>query len=81
MLGAAARGAAGGSIAVLGGARLTNESAYAWAKLAKDVLGTDNVAAQLGHGPPADLVLGLLTIDISGDDGEPEPEGREGQEQ
>ena len=28
---------------VLGGARLTNEDAYAWAKLAKGVLGTDNV--------------------------------------
>ncbi|MEI7593371.1 MAG: NADH-quinone oxidoreductase subunit NuoG [Actinomycetes bacterium] len=53
------------SIAVLGGARLTNESAYAWAKLAKGVIGTDHVDAQLGDGLPADLVLGLprATID------------------
>jgi NADH-quinone oxidoreductase subunit G len=52
-------------IGVLGGARLTNEAAYAWAKLAKGVLGTDNVDAQLGDGLPADLVLGLpkATID------------------
>ncbi|MGV3760365.1 MAG: NADH-quinone oxidoreductase subunit NuoG [Actinomycetota bacterium] len=52
-------------IAVLGGARLTNESAYAWAKLAKGVLGTDHVDAQLGDGLPAEIVLGLpkATID------------------
>jgi NADH-quinone oxidoreductase subunit G len=54
-----------GSIAVLGGARLTNEDAYAWAKLAKGVLGTDHVDAQMGDGLPAELVLGLprATID------------------
>ncbi|HUA94991.1 MAG TPA: 2Fe-2S iron-sulfur cluster-binding protein, partial [Acidimicrobiales bacterium] len=47
-LAAAARGLAsardaGGpeAVAVLGGARLTNESAYAWAKMAKAVIGTD----------------------------------------
>ena len=52
-------------LAVLGGARLTNEDAYAWAKLAKGVLGTDNVDAQLADGLPAELVLGLprATID------------------
>src|SRR6185369_6670651 len=62
---AAAPHAARGSIAVLGGARLTNESAYAWAKLAKGVLGTDHVDAQLGDGLPAEVVLGLprATID------------------
>ncbi|MDP8937828.1 MAG: 2Fe-2S iron-sulfur cluster-binding protein, partial [Actinomycetota bacterium] len=54
-----------GSIAVLGGARLANEDAYAWARLAKGVLGTDNVDAQLGDGLPAEAVLGLprATID------------------
>jgi len=54
-----------GGIAVLGGARLTNEAAYAWAKLAKGVMGTDNVDAQLGDGLPAEAVLGLppATID------------------
>ncbi|HEX2700946.1 MAG TPA: NADH-quinone oxidoreductase subunit NuoG [Acidimicrobiales bacterium] len=54
-----------GAIAVLGGARLANEDAYAWAKLAKGVLGTDNVDAQMGDGLPAEVVLGLprATID------------------
>ncbi len=57
---AAAKEAGGsGAVAVIGGARLTNESAYAWAKLAKGVVGTDSVDAQLGDGLPADLVLGL----------------------
>ncbi len=71
-LGAAAQGlaaaqAAGGrgSVAVVGGAALSNEGAYAWAKLAKGVLGTDSVDAQLGDGLPADLVLSLprATVD------------------
>jgi NADH-quinone oxidoreductase subunit G len=53
------------SVAVLGGARLTNEAAYAWAKLAKGVISTDNVDAQLGDGLPAEVALGLpqATID------------------
>jgi len=61
----ALRSAEPGRIGVIGGARLTNESAYAWAKLAKGVLGTDNVDAQLGDGLPAEVVLGLprATID------------------
>jgi NADH-quinone oxidoreductase subunit G len=52
-------------VGVIGGARLTNEGAYAWAKLAKGVLGTDSVDAQLGDGLPAEVVLGLprATID------------------
>jgi NADH-quinone oxidoreductase subunit G len=58
---------AGGAraVALIGGARLTNEAAYAWAKLAKGVIGTDSVDAQLGDGLPAELVLGLprATID------------------
>jgi len=54
-----------GGVAVIGGARLTNEGAYTWAKLAKGVLGTDSVDAQLGDGLPAEVVLGLprATID------------------
>ncbi len=48
-----------GSIAVLGGARGTNEDAYAWARLAKGVLRTDHVDCQLGDGLPAEVVLGL----------------------
>jgi NADH-quinone oxidoreductase subunit G len=53
------------SVAVLGGARGTNEDAYAWGKLAKAVIGTDHVDCQLGDGLPADVVLGLprATID------------------
>ena len=50
---------------VIGGARLANEDAYAWAKAARVALGTDNVDAQLGDGLAAGLVLGLprATID------------------
>jgi NADH-quinone oxidoreductase subunit G len=61
----ALRSASPQSIGVIGGARLTNEDAYAWAKLTKGVLGTDNVDAQLGDGLPAEVVLGLprATID------------------
>jgi NADH-quinone oxidoreductase subunit G len=53
------------SVAFIGGARGTNEDAYAWAKLAKSVVGTDNVDAQLGDGLPAEAILGLppATID------------------
>ena len=62
---AAIRSAEPSRIAVLGGARLTNEDAYAWAKLAKGVIGTDHVDAQLADGLPAEVVLGLprATID------------------
>ncbi|MGH9067501.1 MAG: 2Fe-2S iron-sulfur cluster-binding protein, partial [Acidimicrobiales bacterium] len=54
-----------GAVAVIGGSRLANEDAYAWAKLAKSVIGTDSVDAQLGDGLPAGAVLGLprATID------------------
>ena len=53
------------SVGIIGGARLTNEGAYAWARVAKGVLGTDSVDAQLGDGLPAEVVLGLprATID------------------
>ena len=54
-----------GAIAVLGGARGTNEDAYVWARFAKGVLGTDNVDAQLGDGLPADVVLGLPARQIA----------------
>ncbi|HEY6473642.1 MAG TPA: molybdopterin-dependent oxidoreductase [Acidimicrobiales bacterium] len=62
---AAKQSGGSGAVAVIGGARLTNESAYAWAKLAKGIVGTDSVDAQLGDGLPADLVMGLprATID------------------
>ena len=44
--------------AVIGGSRLTNESAYAWAKLAKGLIGTDSVDAQLGDGLVQVLLVG-----------------------
>jgi len=52
-------------LGVLGGARLSNESAYAWAKLVKGVIGTDNVDCQLGDGLPAEFLFSLprATID------------------
>lgn len=61
----AIRAADPSKVAVLGGARLTNESQYAWAKLAKGIIGTDHVDAQLGDGLAAEVVLGLpgATID------------------
>jgi NADH-quinone oxidoreductase subunit G len=54
-----------GGFAVIGGSRLTNESQYAWTKLAKGVVGSDHVDAQPGDGLPAEAVLGLprATID------------------
>jgi NADH-quinone oxidoreductase subunit G len=53
------------TVAIIGGARLTNEDAYAWSKLARTVIGTDDVDCQLGDGLPAEVVLGLprATID------------------
>jgi NADH-quinone oxidoreductase subunit G len=63
--GDALRGVDPSKVIVLGGSRMTTESQYAWAKLAKSVLGTDNVDAQLGDGPAAEVLLGLprATID------------------
>jgi NADH-quinone oxidoreductase subunit G len=49
----------GRSVAVIGGSRLPNEDAYAWGKLARTVIGTDNLDAQLGDGVPAEVLLGL----------------------
>ncbi|HET9078592.1 MAG TPA: NADH-quinone oxidoreductase subunit NuoG [Acidimicrobiales bacterium] len=64
-LGAAKRAGGGPAIGVIGGARLPNEDAYVWSKVARMVLGTDNVDAQLGDGVPAETILGLprATID------------------
>ena len=52
-------------IAVFGGSRMSTESQYAWAKLIKSVLRTDNVDAQIGDGLPADAVLSLPRATIS----------------
>ena len=55
----------GRRIGVIGGARLPNEDAYTWSKVARVVLGTDNVDAQLGDGLPASVVLGLPRATIN----------------
>jgi NADH-quinone oxidoreductase subunit G len=59
--------AAGGehAIGVIGGARLSNEDAYAWSKLARTVFKTDDVDCQLGDGLPAEFVLGLPRATIN----------------
>ncbi len=71
-LDAAAAGVAGAldrggpaSVAVIGGARGTNEDAYAWARLAKGVIKTDNVDCQVGDGLPAEVVNGLPRARLS----------------
>ena len=62
----AARERTGGAgMAVIGGARLANEDAFAWAKLADDVIGTANVDCQMDDGLPADVVLGLPQATIN----------------
>lgn len=45
------------SICVLGGAHGTNEDAYLISKLAKGVIGTNQVMAQMKNSLPADLIL------------------------
>ncbi|HEV3363493.1 MAG TPA: NADH-quinone oxidoreductase subunit NuoG, partial [Acidimicrobiia bacterium] len=71
-LDAAAAGLAGAldrhgpaSVAVIGGARGTNEDAYAWARFAKGVMKTDNVDCQVGDGLPAEVVNGLPRARLS----------------
>ena len=61
----AAKAAGGaGSIALLGGARGTNEDAYAWARLAHDVIGTPHVYPQMGDGAQINLLgFDRATID------------------
>ena len=54
-----------GTVGIIGGARLANEDAYAWSKLARTVIGTDNIDAQLGDGLPAELVLSLPRATIA----------------
>ena len=58
-------GAGASSVAVLGGARLLSEDQYAWVKLAKGVIGTDNVDAQMGDGLPAELLCALQRATIA----------------
>ncbi len=53
------------SIGFIGGARLNNEGAYAFSKLAKGVIGTDNVDAQLSDGIDPNLIFGLRRATIN----------------
>jgi len=64
-LDAAANALRAPTVGIIGGARLTNEDAYAWSKLARSVLGTDNVDAQLADGLAADMVLSLPRATIN----------------
>jgi len=52
------------SIAVIGGARGTNEDAFAWARLAHDVIDTPNVYSQMGDGLPVGI-LGMPRATIN----------------
>jgi len=52
-------------IAFIGGSHFTNESQYAWTKLAKGVIGTDNVDATLSDDLPANVLLGLQRTTIN----------------
>jgi NADH-quinone oxidoreductase subunit G len=52
------------SIAIIGGARGTNEDAFTWARLGHEVIGTPNVYSQMGDGLPVGLLgLNRATID------------------
>lgn len=53
------------SVAILGGAKGTNEDAYAISRLAKGTIGTSCVDAQLGSSLPADVVLTAKRARIS----------------
>ncbi|MDE3082601.1 MAG: NADH-quinone oxidoreductase subunit NuoG [Acidobacteriota bacterium] len=55
----------GDAVGVIGGAALTNESAYAWSRFAREVLATENVDANYGDGLDATLLQALpgATID------------------
>ena len=54
-----------GRVAFIGGSRLSNEAQYAWTKLAKGIIGTDNVDAALGDELPAHALLGLPRATIA----------------
>ncbi len=52
-------------VGAIGGAALTNEGQYAWARFLKGVVGTDNVDAQLGDGLDPMLVAALPRATIA----------------
>ncbi len=51
--------------AVIGGARLTNEEQYAWVRLTKGVIGSDNIDAQLGDGLDPEALFGFQRATIN----------------
>ena len=53
------------SVALLGGAGLCAEDQYAWAKLAKGVLATDNVDARMGDGLAGETICALPRATIA----------------
>jgi NADH-quinone oxidoreductase subunit G len=64
-IGSALQGPGASAVGVIGGSRLANEDAYAWVRLAKGVIGTDNFDAQLGDGLPPALVATLPRATIA----------------
>ncbi|MFV1991657.1 MAG: NADH-quinone oxidoreductase subunit NuoG, partial [Acidimicrobiales bacterium] len=52
-------------IGVLGGARLTNERAFAWSELARDILGTQNCDVQLADGTSTDVLRAIPRATIA----------------
>jgi NADH-quinone oxidoreductase subunit G len=52
-------------VGFIGGAALTNEEAFAWQRLARDVIGTAHVDAQYGDGLSAALVSTLPRATIN----------------
>ncbi len=53
------------SVAILGGAGLCAEDQYAWVKLVKGIVGTDNVDARMGDGLWADLLCALPRASVA----------------
>ncbi len=58
-------GAAGAGVGIIGGARLNNEGAYAWSKLARSVIGTDHVDAQLADGLDPTMLASIPRASIA----------------
>ena len=60
-------GGGGPSVAALGGARGTNEDAYALSRFMREAVGSNHLDAQLGDGLPARALTGLAGRGLIGD--------------
>lgn len=52
-------------IAIIGGADLPNEDQYAWTRLAKGVICTDNVDALVGDSFPSEFLVGIPRVTLN----------------